>query len=153
MYIRNYRPEDCKEITELFYETVHTVNRKDYTESQLNVWATENIDLECWNESLIKNFSIVACINDIIVGFGDISDSGYLDRLYVHKNYQNKGIATKIVNCLEKHVKKLGVNIINTEASITARKFFENKGYKVIRSQQVKRQDEFLKNFIMEKKI
>ncbi|MDZ4992610.1 GNAT family N-acetyltransferase [Clostridium perfringens] len=153
MYIRNYRPEDCKEITKLFYETVHTVNKKDYTESQLNVWATENIDLELWNKLFIKNFTLVVCIDDIIVGFGDISDTGYLDRLYVHKDYQHKGIATKIVNCLEKHVKKLGVNTINTEASITAKKFFESKGYIVIRSQLVKRQDEFLKNFLMEKKI
>ena len=33
--IRQYRPPDCKEITELFYGTVHRVNSADYTKEQL----------------------------------------------------------------------------------------------------------------------
>ena len=32
MIIRNYQPSDCKELSELFYRTVHTVNAKDYTQ-------------------------------------------------------------------------------------------------------------------------
>ena len=32
MIIREYKPEDCPQIAELFYNTVHTVNAKDYTE-------------------------------------------------------------------------------------------------------------------------
>ena len=31
MIIRKYQPSDCKELTELFYNTVHNVNAKDYT--------------------------------------------------------------------------------------------------------------------------
>lgn len=153
MYTRDYRPEDCTEIVNLFYETVHAVNKRDYTESQLNVWATKNIDLELWNKSFLKNFTVVACEEELIIGFGDINDSGYLDRLYVHKDYQGKGIASKIVNSLEDYIKKLGVTIITTEASITAKNFFESKGYKVIKSQQVKRGNELLKNFVMEKRL
>ena len=45
MKIRNYKPSDCKEMAELFYHTIHTVNAKDYTEEQLNVWATGQVDL------------------------------------------------------------------------------------------------------------
>ena len=51
MEIRKYQPSDCKTLTELFYHTVHTVNAKDYTEEQLNVWATKQMDLEKWNSS------------------------------------------------------------------------------------------------------
>ena len=39
-----------------------------------------------WNKSFLKNYTIVAVENSIIVGFGDISEVGYLDRLYVHKD-------------------------------------------------------------------
>lgn len=49
MVIRKYQPCDCKELTELFYHTVHTVNARDYTKEQLNVWATGKIDLEKWS--------------------------------------------------------------------------------------------------------
>lgn len=147
MFIRKYQPSDCKELTELFYNTVHAVNAKDYTKEQLDVWATGQIDLKKWNQSLQKHFSIVAVTDGIIVGFGDIDRTGYLDRLYVHSGYQRKGIATAICNQLESAVPE---NIV-THASITARPFFEKRGYKVVKEQQVERQGIFLTNFIMKK--
>ncbi len=46
MVIRAYQTSDCENLAELFYHTVHTVNAKDYTKEQLNVWATGTVDLE-----------------------------------------------------------------------------------------------------------
>lgn len=147
MIIRDYQPSDCKEITELFYNTVHTVNAKDYTKEQLDVWATGQVDLEKWNQSLQEHYSIVAIENEVIVGFGDIDKTGYLDRLFVHADYQGKGIATGICNQLEQTIQ----GNITTHSSITAKPFFERRGYRVIKEQQVERQGIFLANFIMEK--
>lgn len=147
MELRKYQPSDCKEVTNLFYNTVHIVNAKDYTKEQLDVWATEQADLEKWNQSLQEHYSIVAVDNEIIIGFGDIDKNGYLDRLFVHSAYQGKGIATAICEQLEETVQG---NLI-THASITARPFFEKRGYKVVKEQQVERQGVFLTNFEMEK--
>ncbi len=147
MELRKYRQSDCKKLTELFYHTVHTVNAKDYTKEQLNVWASGQVDLAKWDQSLREHFSIVAAENEIIVGFGDIDKAGYLDRLYVHADYQSKGIATAICNQLEQAVS----GNIMTHASITAKPFFEKRGYKVVKEQNVERQGVFLKNFVMEK--
>lgn len=145
--IRQYQQSDCKELTELFYNTVHTVNAKDYTKEQLNVWATGQVDLEKWNLSLQEHYSIVAVENNVIVGFGDIDKTGYLDRLFVHADHQGKGIAAAICDKLEQFVKKN----ITTHASITARPFFEKRGYKVVKEQQVERQGIFLTNYVMVK--
>ena len=82
-----------------------------------------------------------------IVGFGDIDKTGYLDRLFVHADYQGKGIATGICNQLEQTIQ----GNITTHSSITAKPFFEKRGYRVIKEQQVERQGIFLANFIMEK--
>lgn len=146
MILREYQPSDCKELTELFYNTVHTVNAKDYTEKQLDAWATGQEDREKWNLSLKEHYSVVAVAGSIIAGFGDIDDTGYLDRLYVHKDYQRQGIATAICDKLEAAVQ----GKIVTHASITARPFFEKRGYKVIKEQRVERQGIFLTNYIME---
>ena len=102
MEIRKYQPSDCKTLTELFYYTVHTVNAKDYTEEQLNVWATKQMDLEKWN-------------------------------------------ATAICDQLEQAVG----GSITTHASITARPFFEKRGYQDAKEQQVERQGIFLTNYVM----
>lgn len=149
MIIRAYRSEDCGEIAELFYNTVHTVNAKDYTKEQLNVWATGQVDLEKWDKSFREHVTVVAVLDGIIAGFGDIDPTGYLDRLYVHKDYQRKGIASAICDRLEETVSG---NIV-THASITARPFFEKRGYRTVREQQVERQGILLTNFVMEKWI
>lgn len=147
MLLRKYKPADCKELSELFYNTVHTVNAKDYTKEQLDVWATGQVDLEKWNQSLQDHFSVVAVEDGIIAGFGDIDSTGYLDRLYVHADYQGKGIAAAICCQLEQAAQ----GSIYTHASITARPFFEKRGYNVIRGQQMERQGIFLKNYVMQK--
>lgn len=148
MELRKYEPADCKYMAELFYQTVHTVNVKDYTKEQLNVWATGTVDLEAWNQSFLEHDTVVAMEDDIIVGFGDMDRTGYLDRLYVHKDYQGDGIATAICDALEKAV---DVAVITTHASITAKPFFRNRGYRVVKEQQVIRDGIELTNYVMEK--
>lgn len=148
MEIRRYQQSDCKEIAELFYNTVHTINVKDYTKEQLDVWATGQVDLEKWNKSLQEHFTVVVIDNNIIVGFGDIDKTGYLDRLYVHADYQGKGVATMICDRLEQTAQ----GRITTHASITAKPFFEKRGFQIVKQQEVERQGVFLTNFVMEKK-
>ncbi len=150
MIIREYLPSDCKYLAELFYQTVHSINAKDYTDEQLNVWATGNVDINEWNQSLSGHFSLVAIKGGIIAGFGDIDKSGYLDRLYVHKDYQNQGIATAICDKLEHTFE---VSKITTQASITAKSFFLHRGYHIIKEQQVIRSNIPLTNYIMEKQF
>ena len=147
MELRAYRPEDCEAMLRLFYDTVHTVNARDYTKEQLDAWATGQEDRESWDRSFREHFTVVAVSGGELVGFGDIDETGYLDRLYVHADYQGKGIATAICNQLEQAVQ----GDITTHASITARPFFEKRGYKVVEEQQVERQGIFLTNFCMKK--
>lgn len=148
MILRNYKPEDCAAIAELFYNTVHTINAADYSEKQINAWADGAINLTEWNASFLSHYTVIAEDNHIIVGFGDIDKTGYLDRLYVHHGYQRQGIAAAICNELEHSV---NTPRIITHASITAKGFFEKRGYRVIKKQQVERHKVSLTNYVMER--
>lgn len=145
--IRQYEEADSKETRELFYDTVHCINKKDYQKEQLDVWAKKEADLEKWNQSLLNNHSLVAIDEGKIIGFGDIDNSGYLDRLFVHKDYQRRGIATYLCNQLERYAK----GKITVQASITAKPFFEKRGYRVRKAQEVYREGIALTNYVMEK--
>lgn len=145
--IRKYQPADCKALAELFYNTVHTVNAKDYTKEQLAVWATGKVDLAEWGQSFQEHFTVVAVHGGIIAGFGDIDRTGYLDRLYVHWKHQGEGIATAICDRLERAVQ----GSIVTHSSITARAFFAKRGYTAVKEQQIERQGIWLTNFVMVK--
>ena len=148
MTIRRYRSEDCRRLTELFYDTVHSVNARDYAPEQLDAWAIGQPDLEAWDRSLHAHESFVAEENGVIIGFGDIDQSGYLDRLFVDKDHQGRGVATALCDALEAAVR---AEHYTTHASITARPFFERRGYHVVRQQRVERQGVSLTNFVMEK--
>ena len=144
--LRCYKPDDCHILAALFYDTVHTINRRDYTEEQVNAWADGKLNLTEWNLSFRNHNTVIAEKNGNITGFGDMDSDGYLDRLYVHKDYQHQGIATAICDVLEQNFR--GSEII-THASITAKGFFEKRGYKAIKQQQVYRHGIPLINYIM----
>lgn len=148
MLIRKYTPSDCAKICKLFYETIHAINAKDYTSDQLDAWAPRDFDADALNLALIKNTAIVALEKEKIVGFGSIAKNGYLDYLFVHKDCQRKGIATKICDFLEKSGKWEKITV---HASITAKPFFEKRGYAIKKRQEVQRKNVILINFAMEK--
>lgn len=147
--LRDYRPNDCAALAALFYETVHTVNKKDYTPAQLAAWATGAVDLAAWNASFLAHKTVVAWSGGKIVGFGDMDERGYLDRLYVHRDFQGRGIATAVCDELERAVGGGGYSV---HASITARPFFEKRGYRAVARQEVFRQGIALTNYKMEKR-
>lgn len=148
--VRAYRPEDCAEMARLFYETVHTVNAGDYTEGQLEAWAPEIPETESWNRSFLEHFTFVAEKQGRIVGFGDIDGTGYLDRLYVHREEQGKGIAAALCRRLEAMCPGKTVTVY---ASITARPFFEKRGYRTSKEQIVVRNGTELNNYVMKKML
>ena len=149
MTIRAYRSSDLDEILTLFYDTVHTVNAKDYTSAQLDAWADGRADREAWNRSFLAHHTLVALIDGRIAGFADMDPtSGYLDRLYVHRDDQGKGVATALCDRLEK---ACSGRTVTTHASVTAKPFFLARGYRTVRQQTVVRNGISMVNFVMEK--
>ena len=152
MKLRKYHPDDCKSVYELFYNTIHSVNAADYNVAQLNAWAPKDMDLEQWNKRLRRNdYAVVAEKDGVIVGIGTADDIGYFDLLYVHKDYQRMGVATLISNNLERYICGKGSKTITTDASITARPFFEKRGYIVLAEQNLECRGQYLTNYKMQK--
>ena len=147
--LRPYRPDDCPALAALFYQTVHTVNAAHYTPAQLDAWAPAGgPDLAAWDESFRAHLTLIAELDGKLAGFGDMDTAcGYLDRLYVHKDFQGRGVATALCGALEQAV----AGPVTTHASVTARPFFARRGYRVLRAQQVERRGVRLANYAMEK--
>lgn len=153
MEFRKYKNTDLHAVMDLFYVTVHEVNKNDYSEEQLDAIAPKDANEYHWEKSLEKNHTIVVEEDDKLIAFGNIGKTGYLDRLYVHPDYLRKGIASKLVEELEEYAKKHGSHVINVTSSITSKAFFESKGYAVIEEQINERRGERLLRYLMEKKI
>lgn len=153
MNIRSYHSDDCQAILSLFYETIHKINRRDYTWEQIEAWANDNsMNPIAWDLSLTHHKTLVAEMDNTIVGFGDLNGN-FLDRLYVHAEYQRRGIATAIMDRLERYTAEQNYATIVTHASITAYPFFRDRNYQLVKEQQVERYGVFLKNMIMQKEL
>ncbi|MDZ8242367.1 MAG: GNAT family N-acetyltransferase [Nostoc sp. ChiQUE01a] len=151
MLIREYRVSDTKVIMKLFHDTIHQINIGDYSQEQVDAWAPKNMDYEVWHKRLQFKLPYIAEDNGEIVGFAELEADGHIDCFYCHSKYQRKGIGSKLLNHLENTAKSQGIKRLYTEASITAKAFFENKGFNVVKEQQVERRGVWFKNYVMEK--
>ncbi len=153
MRVRTYEIGDTKQIVQLFYDTVHEVNIRDYTTAQVDAWAPADIDIASWTKSLSSKFTFVAEEGAKIAGFGELETNGHIDRFYCHQDFQRQGVGKLILKQIESKAQDLGLKKLFTEASITARPFFASQGFIVIRKQEVERRGQKFINFIMEKNI
>jgi len=149
--IRDYRAEDAPEIVRLFFETVRSVNLVDYSGEQVEAWAPEVPDAAEWRHRMDDRRTLVAEEDDEVVGFAELEGDGHLDLLYVRRDAVGRGIGRRLYEAVEREVRDFGVGRVFTEASITARPFFERRGFRVVRGQTVVVRGVGMTNFVMEK--
>ncbi len=148
---RPYCPEDLPEVLALFYRAVHTIPKNDYTPAQLDAWAPYPPDADTWGRSLAQHYTQVAVENGKILGFSDLEEPDYLDRLYVLPEALHLGIARELTARMEKRAQHFGATQITVHASKTALGFFLHQGYKIAQEQTVQRHGIILTNYAMKK--
>lgn len=151
--IRTAQQSDIVELTDLFRNTVLAVNRCNYSQAEVEDWAS-CADISKIEEMIETHFFIVAIDRQSkIVGFASITPKGYLHNMFVNKDFQGKGIATMLLKETERYANTIGVSKITSEVSLTARPFFEKRGYVVEAEQKRKANRLSLINFLMAKKL
>ena len=145
---------DIEEIQSLYRNTVLVINRRDYSQAEVEDWASCGNDISHIKEMIRTYFFIVATNQQLqVVGFASITQQGYLHSMFVHKDFQGKGIATILLNEIERYATARGIMRITSEVSLTARPFFEKRGYIVEVEQKRKANQLYLTNFWMAKRL
>lgn len=125
-----------------------------YTKEEVEDWASCGDSVEHLKELLSHNHFIGAFDKaNHMVGFSSMNKDGYLHSMFVHKDWQGKGVATQLLSEVERIAKQLGVVEITSEVSLTARPFFEKKGYEIVKIQKYRANKLELTNFIMRRKL
>lgn len=152
--LKGYDKNRLDDFLMLFYNTVHTVNARDYSEVQLDAWAPQKPDRQRWGKNLENSF-VAAAFNgdDVLLGYGTLCGENEFDLLYIHKDFQRNGIASLLADKVENEAKRRGAGAVFTEASITAKPFFEKRGYRVVKEQRKPLRGEVFINYVMQKEL
>ncbi len=152
--IRNYQPEDVEALAHIYFNTVHQINIKHYTQEQVDVWApTSSLEVKGWEKKFLKTKPIVALVGDAIVGFAEFEPNGHIDCFYCHHEWIGKGVGFALMKEIFKRAKSSHIETIFAEVSITAKSFFEKQGFTVLVEQKIVKEGIELINYKMEKKL
>ncbi len=153
MRIRPYKQADAAAIVTLFYETVRRVAAADYTPEQLDAWVPVVPDPAAWHARMAPRHTLVAEEKGEIFAFAELDGNGTLDMFYCRHDVQRQGIGSRLLGKIQNHARDMGLKRIVTDASITARPFFEAQGFRLIKQNSVERHGVALTNFTMEKRL
>ncbi len=128
---------DASAIATLFHETVKKVNARDYDVKQISAWAGAAPDVAKWRARQAGRTTWVFEVGGTVRGFAEFSTTGQVEGIYVHADHQRKGIASALLVQIEEEARRLGVARLSTGASTTARAFFQKRGFKVLKQQEI----------------
>lgn len=134
MVIRRFENADAQQTFEMIAHTLRTVNSKDYPPQYI-----EDTVKQLMPAVLIERRSTshmyVICDDDKIISCGAIAGfwgsetESILLTIFVHPDYQGKGIGRKLIETLESDEYFLRARRIEIPASITAVGFYQKMGY------------------------
>mgnify|MGYP000689170577 CR=1 FL=1 len=151
MKIRHILESDKVKLLELFCNTINTVNLGDYSEKQVKTWGSMERVKPNWDSSFKNKEVFVAQEADKLLGFCELESNGYIDRFYVAADSVGKGVGRNLFEALEISAKSREIEMLFSNASITAKPFFEKLGFSVVAEQKVFIKDIEYTNYRVEK--
>jgi GNAT superfamily N-acetyltransferase len=141
------------DLRQLFFNTIHHINRRDYSQRQIEAWAPPTYDKTQWQSRVRDNETFIALIEQQIVGYCLFKLDGYIDHFYCHHEFQGRGIGHQLLETIFTQATARNLNRLYTHASITAKPFFERYGFSLEKSQQVTVRGQALTNFVLSKSL
>jgi putative acetyltransferase len=151
--IRPWREADTEELGEMFRRSVREVASRDYRPAQIEAWVKAPGETAKWSERMRSRVTFVAEEGGRLIGFIQYEPPDHIDMTYVHPQAQRRGVARALLAALEAEAKRRGVTVLNVEASITSRPFFEASGFETITPQIVTARGEDFLNYRMMKRL
>ena len=131
MEIRRYKPGEEEAIWQIFFDATHISNARDYHPDLIERWAPKHRDMVDWSERLKETNPFVAVEDGKTVGMAEIEENGFINYFYVHPESQGKGIGKALMTQVEEQAIEYGIKRIFADVSITAKTFFQSRGFEI----------------------
>jgi putative acetyltransferase len=151
--LRPYLPEDGQIAAAIFIAAIEQLTEDDYSEAQQEAWASVADDDAKFAARLASQLTLIATLGGAPVGFASLKGADHIDMLYVHPDFTRRGVATSLIDALEKLAGARGAQALTVDASDNAAEFFTRRGYVATQRNTVTINGEWLANTSMKKTL
>ena len=151
--LRPFLPADTPILAAIFVAAIQELTGDDYSEAQQGAWAEAAEDEAQFGKRLAGQLTLIATLQNSPVGFASLKGPDHIDLLYVHPSVAGQGIASMLVDGLEKLAGARGVKGLTVDASDNAEPFFKKRGYIAMQRNTITINGEWLANTTMQKTL
>jgi len=151
--LRPFLAADTAALQDLFAQSIEELTADDYDEDQRLAWVSTAADGEAFAGKLGGMVTLVVQMDGEYAGFASLKDNSTFDMLYVHPYFAGQGVGSALADAVEAIARGRGAKEITVEASDTAVPFFEQRGYVATQRNMIPREDLWLTNTTMKKRL
>ena len=151
--LRPFLAEDTPVLAAIFAASIEELTGDDYSEAQQQAWASAADDEAQFGKRLAGQLTLVATLQNSPVGFASLKGADHIDLLYVHPAAVGQGVASMLIEALEKLAGGRGAKALTVDASDNATEFFLKRGYEAKQRNTVTVNGEWLANTTMQKTL
>lgn len=139
---------DAQQIWQLVQDTIKAVYPKYYLPDAVKFFCGLH-SLDRIKADIKNGFVRVLTVDDSIVGTGTVSEN-HVTRLFVLPEYRGKGCGSYIMHCIEDEISQ-NYSTACLDSSLPAARFYDKRGYKTVRHEEIEAGDSVLVYEIMQR--
>src|SRR6201995_4634331 len=151
--LRPYLATDTPVLAAIFAAAIEELTGDDYSEEQREAWAAVAEDEDAFGKKLAGELTLIATLRNAPVGFASLKGKDHVEMLYVHPGVAGQGVASMLLDALEKLAGARGAAKPTGDGSDNAEGFFKKRGYVARQRNSVTVNGEGLANTTLQKTL
>jgi len=153
--VRPFKKGDEASLASLFHAAIHQIAAHHYSAEQVRAWAPRVPDPSRFLARGTDGRILLLAVDehDDPLAYGDVEADGHIDHLFCRPDAAGTGVTARLYEELERAAREHGIELLFTEASEPARRFFSRQGFDVIERREFEISGVPIHNFRMEKRL
>lgn len=153
--VRPYRDGDAAALAAVFERAVRAIGPRDYSPAQIEAWIGPEPRAERFRSAMADGRSCWVALDDAqrVTAFVDLEADGHIDFLFADPEVAGRGVASDLLDILERTARGRGLTRLYVEASEAARRFLLKRGYVVERRRDFEIRGVPIHNYAMELRL
>lgn len=152
--IRPYRDGDAEALAVVFERAVRGIGARDYSPLQIEAWIGPESRAERFRSRMADGRRCWVALDGEgrVTAFVDLEADGHIDFLFADPDVAGRGVASDLLDVVERTARDDGIARLYVEASEAARRFLLKRGYAVERRRDFKIRGVAIHNYAMERR-